>query len=103
MKKYFHLVPSITSIVIGCIALIWGFNLTMYGTTESSKSYGGDAYTGIQNAAAQTATNTYYIGEAVVDGFQAVLTVAGLTFISRGVITLVGIKLDKKEAEEAEK
>ncbi len=47
------------------------------GSYESAKAYGGDAYTGIQNAAAQTANNVQYLCELVREGFMYVLFAIG--------------------------
>lgn len=48
--------------------------------TESDAKYGGDAYTGIQQASAQTATNTYYIYELVQN------TNNGIGIVSRQIM-----------------
>ncbi len=53
------------------------------GTNTPAKQYGGDAYTGIQNAAAATARN-------VLDLNKTVSTIAGLVFIM--VALFVGYK-----------
>lgn len=66
------LVSTVLSIV--CFALDTG-------SWESSKSYGGDAYTGIQNAAAQTANNVQDAAAIMKFGFGSVLLIAGLTLI----------------------
>lgn len=50
------------------------------GSTESNKYYGGDAYTGIQNAAAQTASNVYYVNSNIQALTSCVKTVSGLAF-----------------------
>ena len=51
------------------------------GSWESSKTYGGDAYTGIQNAAAQAANNVQDAAAIMKFGFGSVLLIAGLTLI----------------------
>ena len=43
------------------------------GYWESDKSYGGDAYTGMQQAAAQAANNTIYLGDMIQIGLAALL------------------------------
>lgn len=63
------------------------------GSTESNSSYGGDAYTGIQNAAAQTATNVYYLNKNLSNFAACIVTMGGFFFM---VVTLgfglVGVK-----------
>ena len=51
------------------------------GSYELGKTYGGDAYTGIQQAAAQAANNAMYAAEIMKFGFGCVLLIAGLTLI----------------------
>ena len=51
------------------------------GATESNISYGGDAYTGIQNAAAQTATNVYYVNRNLQDFATMVKVIGGFFFL----------------------
>ena len=63
------------------------------GSTESNSSYGGDAYTGIQNAAAQTATNVYYMNKNLSNFASCIVTMGGFFFVivSRG-FGVVGVK-----------
>ena len=51
------------------------------GSYELGKTYGGDAYTGIQQAAAQAANNAMYAAEIMKFGFACVLLIAGLTLM----------------------
>ena len=51
------------------------------GYWEASISYGGDAYTGIQNAAAQTANNVQDLAEIAAMGFGFLLISLGLFMI----------------------
>lgn len=78
-EKYF----SIAGIVVGVISVILSFIVKGqdYSHYEYSSTYGGDAYTGIQNAAASTANNVGYLTDAVTFGFFAVLLVFGLVCI----------------------
>ena len=55
------------------------------GYYESSYTYGGDAYTGIQNAAAQTANNTRYLAKITRFGFGSVLLVGGISLMAAGL------------------
>ena len=54
------------------------------GNISLGYSYGGDAYTGIQNAAAQTANNVFYLAEIVRFGFSSVLLVLGFGMVASG-------------------
>ena len=55
---------------------------------ELSNLYGGDAYTGIQNAAAMTSRNVKELAEIVQFGFGSILLVMGLTLMAVGLIHL---------------
>lgn len=58
------------------------------GSYESNHSYGGDAYTGIQNAAAQAANNVQDVG-------RLLRTALGYGFLLQGAILLsVAICID---------
>ena len=69
----FGVISGILSILFGLITLSQDT-----GSWESSSSYGGDAYTGIQNAAAQTANNVQDLAEIVAMGFGFLLITLGL-------------------------
>lgn len=51
------------------------------GYWESSERYGGDAYTGIQNAAAQTANNVNDLAYIARIGLSSILFVNGIALI----------------------
>ena len=51
------------------------------GATVSRTSYGGDAYTGIQNAAATTANNVRDLNSIVAGGFFMLLLILGIAMI----------------------
>ena len=73
-------------IVVGILAVILAivcFSMDV-GNTSLAYSYGGDAYTGIQNAAAQTANNVLYLAKIARFGFSSVLLVLGLGMIATG-------------------
>ena len=53
----------------------------MYGGTESASRYGADFYTDVQNAAAQAATNTYYIGQCIEAFGKGVAAMFGFAFV----------------------
>ena len=54
---------------------------------EYPNYYGGDAFTGIQHAAARTSRNVSELANIVQFGFGAILFVMGLGFIGVGLTT----------------
>ncbi len=68
----------------GILSFILGIILACFSTgySESSYSYGGDAYTGIQNASAQTANNIQDLAAITKFGLSALLAVAGIALIA---------------------
>lgn len=71
-------------ILVGVLAVILAFVCfgKDTGYTESSKTYGGDAYTGIQNASSQAANNTYYLAGIAKFAGGSILLVSGLLSIA---------------------
>ncbi len=69
--------------ILGILSIIMA--ITVYsgsvGYTESFKSYGGDAYTGIQNAGAQAANNIKYLGETIRSALGSFLLIQGLCML----------------------
>lgn len=83
-KNKFLSIAFITLAIISLIFSIVCFTMdagTMIGGTESSSKYGADFYTDVQNAAAQAATNTYYIGVCIVTFAECMLSIFGLAFM----------------------
>ncbi len=65
---------------------------------------GGDAYTGIQNAAAQTAVNIYYLADIVRTGLFAFLLVFGIALICFFLSRInIDVKLIVKKEDKCEK
>lgn len=83
----FFAVIGIVAIVLAVVCL-----LMSSGSHESYKTYGGDAYTGMQQAAAQTANNIQDLIAVVKFGFSSVLLVTGL-------LSLAYAKGGKKEEQ----
>ena len=83
-QKFMSNVSCAIGIISGIISVIFGIiTLGMdTGSWESSSSYGGDAYTGIQNAAAQTANNVQDLAEIVAAGIGFLLIAMGLIAVS---------------------
>ena len=73
------MIIGIASVVLSIIC----FNMDD-GYYVSEKTYGGDAYTGIQNASAQTGQNIQKQTKINRFGFGAILMVGGLTLIALG-------------------
>jgi len=83
VKKLAGKIPCLLGALSGFLSVILGI-ITMgmpTGYWESSQSYGGDAYTGIQNAAAQTANNVQDLAEVAAFGIGALLLIFGLFMI----------------------
>ena len=76
---------GISYIVVGLLSIIWGLQLNYYGKISIAAVYGGDAYTGIQNASSKTANNVNELGDLLCSSFKGLLIVIG------GTITLYGI------------
>ena len=73
-------VACIFGMLSGALSVLFGL-LTLgmdAGAWEANSSYGGDAYTGIQNAAAQTANNVQDLAEIAAQGFGFLLISLGL-------------------------
>lgn len=74
---------AVALLFVGLISVILGivcFSMEN-GAKELNSYYGGDAYTGIQQAAAQGARNGYYGNNILCLGFGSVLTVAGMVIM----------------------
>lgn len=78
-KKFFTVLLLATGILSISLS-VYSFN-SLTGTYMNRKEYGGDAYTGIQNAAAQTANNVNEMAEMMSFSFGSILLVGGLTLI----------------------
>lgn len=90
---------SIVLIVIGVIAI--GLSIKCYTIDdldyESRSMYGGDAFTGIQNAAATTSRNVKELASIVQFGFGSVLLVMGFTLVGVGMTTPIGARQKNSE------
>lgn len=87
MKK----IVSMAGAATGALSVIFSFMVIAkdVGSFENNSAYGGDAYTGIQNAAAQTAVNVYYLNQILRFGFFAILLVAGIALLCHYVPILM--------------
>ena len=90
-------IRAIVLIVVGVVSL--GLSIKCFTTDdlgyESRSMYGGDAFTGIQNAAATTSKNVKDLAEIVQFGFGSILLVMGLTLVGFGLTTPMGATQEK--------
>ena len=83
------IVVAVIAFGIGVCAIIFGFCLTRHGGYILHKYYGGDAYTGIQNATADAGNNVLYLEALMQRVFRYAFIITGLGFIFYGVKTLL--------------
>lgn len=80
-------IKKLLLIVVGIISI--GMSVSCFKMEVGNKvyrsAYGGDAYTGIQNAGAETGTNVFYLNQIMAKGFGSILLVAGLGMIVLGL------------------
>ena len=67
---------------------------------ESNSIYGGDAYTGIQNASASTSRAVVELAKITRFGFGSILLIAGFTLIGIGSTMPVQWKILEENAAE---
>lgn len=77
-------VTGLVSAILGIVAYCLDS-----GSYESSVTYGGDAYTGIQNAAAQTANNLTDLADICKFGFGSILLITGIILIVSAVLNFI--------------
>lgn len=82
-KNIFEIIFYVIGMISGVISIIGASVVNARGTGayEAATSYGGDAYTGIQNAAAQTANNVQSLAFLVQTGMSRLLIVLGIALI----------------------
>lgn len=93
MKKVLLIIAGVVSIGLS----IYCFNMNE-GYYVIREVYGGAAYTGMQNAAAETGINVKCLAEIVRFGFGSVLMIGGLALIAFGIPEKE--KVAKKQIEE---
>lgn len=112
--------PSIAGLVAGFVAVIWAIVMFSSGADDSKTNissmdtgtrtsysyYGGDAYTGIQQAAADTARNVKAQSDIIIAGFNSIKTAnnapafaAILLFVGLGMICHFAHKLSEIDAK----
>lgn len=93
-------VVSAVSIFAAVIMFIFAFVLfdSSIGETPINREYGGDAYTGIQNATAATARNVVYTNKLMRRGFGAISLIAGFAFL---IVSICFFDKAKKDTASA--
>ncbi len=86
-SKFFCIIGILAGILGIFMALVL-FNYST-GSFVRSEAYGGDAHTGIQNAAASTGNNVMQVACTSRLGFAALLLVIGLALISHFGLQLI--------------
>ena len=97
-----NIIRSLILIAIGIYAFTLAkecslFDELIYATRES---YGGDAYTGIQNAAARTSRNVSELAEIVKFGFSSLLRILALILIGIGAADVIAFVFEKLTTKE---
>lgn len=93
------IIASVIGIISGFLSIMLGFVVMGYsnGSYESATTYGGDAYTGIQNAAAQTANNVKSLTAIVKLGTSSLLIIIGVAIACFFALKLFGYTKKKGE------
>ena len=95
-------VRSIIFMIIGVVSIIMSIvcfsSKVPYG--ESNSVYGGDAYTGIQNASASTSRAVVELAKITQLGFGSVLLIAGFTLIGVGSTMPVQRKTEENDSSD---
>ncbi len=95
----FKIIRSTVFIVMGVISLIGCFNIYFDGWYSSHETYGGDAYTGIQNAAADAADNIIELGRLLQNSMKFIFAIAAVFFIAFGVLGIIEVIMARKRSD----
>ena len=97
-----RVIISISLILVSIASIVLG--IVCFGMKEggypSYTTYGGDAYTGIQNAGAATARNVSYGNEILRFGFGSILVIAGAVMLGIGIANASDNKNKSKKDNE---
>ena len=87
---------------VGVISIILSIKCFSFDRldSESRSMYGGDAYTGIQNAAATTSKNVSELASIVQFGFGSLLLINGLTLLAFGLTSPIEKKVKENNGED---
>lgn len=99
--KMLKIIRSVAFIIIAIVAFTFSSKIDDMGNGDyvSSSRYGGDAYTGMQNASAETGCNVYKGNQIIQKGFKYAFILAGLSFLAIGLTPTFQTK-NKVEADE---
>lgn len=91
------IICNVLGVISGIVSIIFGFIVYngKNGLYIEQKSYGGDAYTGIQNAMAEVGSNINYLNQNIQEGLGYVLIAIGLIAIFYFIGKIVANKGDK--------
>lgn len=102
-------IRTIVLIIVGVISIGLSIRCFTFGKLgyEEKMEYGGDAFTGIQNATAKTSQNVVELAKIAKFGFGSVLLVVGLSFLGIGLTSPIqnsenndGIMLDETKSTD---
>lgn len=79
------IVVGLALAVFGCVCVFDNYISYGWGEYEDEEIYGGDAYTGIQNAAATTANNVSSLIDLNSDGFREIFKLIGVLVFATGI------------------
>ena len=103
MLKLLPLISNTIGFVSGILSIIFGIKIKNYNNTYlgyvSSFKYGGAAYTGIQNAAADTGNNVKAVYHLIQNSAMFLLITIGLIAISVFFSKLIKAVIDFKSSE----
>ena len=98
------IIKNIVIVILSLIAIISAIVETNYsenpGSFVDSKYYGGDAYTGIQQAAAKGANNTRLLNMEISHYFRSVMWIIAIAFailLVKAIFNIVDFVKYKKE------
>lgn len=91
MKNNILIIGFICLIILGISMISYSEDSSNAGRSASSETYGGDAYTGIQQAAATTANNV----DKENDNFLYYIKCNGIFYIIVGAVGITYSAIDK--------
>lgn len=102
-NKSIKKIEAICKIVIGALSIIFAIIILAAdsGVFERQTSYGGDAYTGIQNAGAITANNVKCLAIICSQGFGFILLVGGALITLSGITAFIPMHKDNTSSPKA--
>lgn len=96
VKSTLFILTGLLSIILSIIA----FSMDVGIREDFASYYREDAYTGIQNAAAQTARNIVALCKIVRFGFGSILLIFGIFLIVKGIDNKDNPKIDVQQTSE---